>query len=83
MSRNIEREFPRVQEKLEILAGERGRPEDAAVRLRQLNGVIQAIPQEPSSAQVSAPPTMDEHNALQADVNKLFAAFNALRALLR
>lgn len=83
MSRNIEREFPRVQEKLEILAGERGRPDDAAVRLRQLRGVIQNLPQVPNSVQVSAAPTMQEHNALQADVQKLFDVFNALRALLR
>lgn len=83
MSRNIEREFPRVHEKLEILAGERGRPEDAAIRLRQLRSAIQNLPQVPESGEVSAAPTMQEYNTLQADVKKLFDAFNALRALLR
>lgn len=82
MSRNIEREFARVQEKLEILTGERGRPEDAAVRLRQLRGIIQYLPQEPSSRKVDAAPTMEEYNALQGDIKKLFQAFNAMRSLI-
>lgn len=83
MNRNIEREFARVQEKLEILTGERGRPEDAAVRFRQLRGLVQDLPQMPASQQVGAAPTMEEHNALQADVKKLYQAFNELRSLLR
>ena len=68
-----ERDFARLKEGLEVLRGERGadrRPQSAIRRgeLWPLAGY------QMQSVQVTAAPTMAEHNALQADVRAIFDA---------
>lgn len=72
-----------LKQKVEVLNGDRGNREDAAARIKHLRALIQQVPSAPSSRTVTTAPTMDEHNALVADVEKLFAALNAMRVLLR
>ena len=73
-----------LKQKVETLYGERGNPEDAAARLRHVRALVNGLPVEPSSrAAAGAAPTKAEYDALVEDVQKLFAAFSGLRALLR
>lgn len=61
---------PRDKEKLDVLVGERGDPNQAAVRLGAVKALVGAINIEPSGNDA-------------ADIKALFAAFNALRIALR
>lgn len=68
----------RSQVKLDELAGDRGRGnnhEMAAIRKKDLAGIpLDAM----RSIQISAAPTMDEYNALQADVAGIHKALSTL-----
>ena len=88
VSRQIERQMrqvlgdpARLREKVEVLTGERGKGKAATVE--QIRALLDGVPSMPASREVAAAPTPEEHNALVQDVAKLYAAMNALRALLR
>lgn len=78
----VQQHFQRVHEQVDILFGIRGRPEDAAVRLRAFKAMLEIVPARPSSTPASAAPTMAEYNALQQDVATLFEAIGSLRLAL-
>lgn len=88
VSRQIERQMrqtlgdpARLREKVEVLVGERGKGKAATVD--QLRALLDAVPAQPTSREVAAAPTRAQHNALVHDVATLYAAINAMRALLR
>lgn len=86
-------EFRRMAEKVDVLTGERGSGAQAAVRIEQFNALREQIAKiyaggkaarlsDLTSAQVAAPPTANDFNALQADVAGLHAALKALLSSL-
>lgn len=58
------------KEKLEVLNGDRGNKQDAAVRLKHIQALLSAVPNDPTGD-------------VAADVRLIFAALNAMRAALR
>lgn len=72
-----------IKLKVEVLNGERGRPGDAAVRMKHLDALLQNIPARPSARAAAGSPTKDEYDALREDVDRLYTAINSMRALLR
>lgn len=58
------------KEKLEVLNGDRGDKQNAAVRLKHVTALLNGIKSEPSGDAA-------------ADIRELYAAFNAMRAVLR
>lgn len=74
---------PIEREKLDVLNGDRGDKSRAAVRQAALRALVNGAPVDLTSKQVSAAPTMAEYNALQADVQALYSALNALRIALQ
>lgn len=67
----LQKDFERIREKVEKLTGERG---DAAKSLSAIRrSELRAMPVLQSQP-VTAAPTADDFNALQADVAALFAA---------
>lgn len=73
----------RTKEKVEVLAGERGDRREAAARLKHLQALVGSVPAAPTAVPLSGAPTAAQYNALLEDVQRLHAAFNALRVLLR
>lgn len=61
---------PSEKEKLEVLNGDRGDKQSAAVRLKHVQALLGALPVEPTG-----------DNA--ADIRALYAALNAMRTVLR
>lgn len=61
---------PTEKEKLEVLSGDRGNKEDAAARLKHVRALVNNLDSQPSG------------NVAQ-DIQAIYAAFNALRVLLR
>ncbi len=61
---------PQEKEKLEVLNGDRGNKQDAAVRLKHIQALLSGINAEPSGD-------------VAADVRAIYAALNAMRTLLR
>ena len=61
---------PQEKEKLEVLNGDRGNKLDAAVRMRHVQALLNGLSTEPSGDTA-------------ADVRAIFAALNAMRAVLR
>ncbi len=77
-------EFKRIQEQVQVLVGERGNPSEAAARIGALRALVAAVPAQPTvRTAAGAQPTADEFNALVADLQRLFDAVNAMRALLQ
>lgn len=75
-----ESEFQRLKEVVENLAGQRGAKFKPLSAVRR--GELATLAARPLlSAQATAAPTMDQYNALQADVAALFAALAALSKL--
>lgn len=58
------------KEKLEVLNGDRGNKQDAAVRLKHVQALLNGLPAEPTGD-------------LATDVRSIFVALNAMRAALR
>lgn len=88
VSRQVDRQLrqvfgdpARLREKVEVLTGERGKGKAATIE--QLRAMLASVPAMPTSREVAAAPTREEHNALVQDVAKLYAAINALRVLLQ
>lgn len=61
---------PSEREKLEVLNGDRGNRQEAALRLKHAQALLGALPAEPSGDTAS-------------DIRALYAAINALRIVLR
>jgi hypothetical protein len=61
---------PQEKEKLEVLNGDRGDKQNAAVRLKHVQALLGALPVEPSGDAA-------------ADIRAIYAALNAMRAVLR
>lgn len=61
---------PSEREKLEVLNGDRGTKQDAALRIKHAQALLQGLPVEPTG------------NAAN-DIRALYAAINALRVVLR
>lgn len=74
---------PNEREKLEVLNGDRGDKSRAAMRLAAARALVESLPVDPAAKPAAAAPTMAEYNALLADVQKVYAAINALRIALR
>lgn len=72
-----------IKLKVEVLNGERGRPGDAAVRMKYLDALLQNLPTRPTARPAAGAPTKEEYDALREDVDRLYAAINSMRALLR
>lgn len=58
------------KEKLEVLNGDRGDKQSAAVRLKHVQALLSSVPVEPTGDAA-------------ADIRAIYAAFNAMRAVLR
>lgn len=58
------------KEKLEVLNGDRGNKENAAVRLKHVQALLNAVPSDPTGD-------------MAADVRAIYSALNAMRAALR
>lgn len=58
------------KEKLEVLNGDRGDKSNAAVRLKHIQALLNGIDTEPSGD-------------VAADIRAIYAALNAMRAVLR
>lgn len=76
-----EKDLQRIREKVEILTAERGNSSRSlsAVRRGELAPLAQL---GMTSAQVTAAPTMAQHNALQKDVANLFEALTRISNIL-
>lgn len=61
---------PNEREKLEVLNGDRGNRQEAALRLKHAQALLQVLPAEPTGNTA-------------ADIRALYAALNTLRSLLR
>lgn len=61
---------PRDKEKLDVLVGERGDPNQAAVRVTALRQLVDSVPVDPTGVTAT-------------DIKALYAAINALRIALR
>lgn len=72
-----------IRQKIEVLNGDRGDPNEAAARVKHIRALLSTIPAEPKAVTVSAAPTAAEHNALLEDIRMLYAGINALRTVLR
>lgn len=75
----IQQEFESLKEKTELLDGSRNTKTKgrAAVRFNDL-AILAKFPTSMTSKQVTAAPTKDDFNALQADVKRLFDIFAAI-----
>lgn len=58
------------KEKLEVLTGERGDKNESAARIKHLKALVDSVTTEPTGDAA-------------ADIRALYAAFNAMRVLLR
>jgi hypothetical protein len=77
MDTRAARELNRMRETLELLSGERGGGTKPMSALRR--GELQPLASlSMQSAQITAAPTMDDYNALQADVAAIFTALSVL-----
>lgn len=66
----LQREFANLREKLQVLLGERGKSKDGvAVRHGDL-AALRGIPKL-ESRPLTGPPTADDYNALQRDVERI------------
>lgn len=77
MATQAERDAQRIKDQVQVLVGERGdakRPLSAVRRGELLTLAGRAL----LSSQVTAAPTMEQHNALQADVKALFDLIDRL-----
>lgn len=74
------RDFGIVKEKVEILTGERGKIEDAAIR----RGSMKALSQMPAmkAAKVTSAPTAEQYNALLSDVQSIHQSLSVIADLL-
>lgn len=73
----LDRDFKRIKEQVETLTGERGPQNKPGAAV--LRGDLAAFAKRPIvSSQVTATPTLDQFNALQADMAALYAAVLAL-----
>jgi hypothetical protein len=71
------------RELLYTLAGKRIKERgQAAVRIDDLNGILQ-LPPKPQVKAVSAPPTAAEYNLLKRDVEKLYEQLALVAAVLQ
>lgn len=73
---------PIEKEKLMVLAGERGREEDHALRKGAVLALVNAMDAAPTARPVDAAPTREQYNALVEDMNAMYGAINALRIAL-
>lgn len=73
------RDFALLKEKVEILTGERGRAEDAAVRRGNLKLLGQSAMK---SEKVATAPTAEQFNALVDDVHSIDQQLSAIAELL-
>ena len=75
----VQQEFESLKEKTELLDGSRNTKTQAraAVRFSDLS-ILSKFPTSPTSTQVTAAPTMDDFNALQADVKRIWDALAAI-----
>lgn len=67
---------------LQILAGQRGDIGESAARIKHLQALVAQIPREPKSRKLDAAPTAEQYNDLIADLQLVYAGFNALRIVL-
>ena len=69
----LHRDFARIKEKVEKFTGERGEATKplSAIRRTELRALASIKPQ---ASRITAAPTMDDYNALQADVANILAA---------
>lgn len=58
------------KEKLEVLNGDRGDKSNSAVRLKHIQALLGSVPTEPTGN-------------MAADIRAIYAALNAMRAVLR
>jgi len=75
--KQLEREFSRMKEKVELLAAERGDATKSQSAIRR-GELVTLAALGIKSGQVSASPTMSEHNALQADVQAIVTALTLI-----
>lgn len=61
---------PQEKEKLEVLNGDRGDKQNSAVRLKHIQALLSTVPAEPTGDAA-------------ADIRAIYAALNAMRAVLR
>lgn len=71
------------QQRLDTLNGDRGDPNDYAVRMRLINTLLDGVGPQVTARKLTAAPTMADFNALLADVQKLYDAINTIRTLVR
>ena len=71
--KQLEREFARMREKIELLAAERGDATRSQSAIRR-GELVPLASIGIKSSQVSAAPTMAQHNALQDDVQAIVTA---------
>jgi hypothetical protein len=75
MTTQAERDAQKIREQVMVMTGERGDKRLSVLR----RGELLALVNRPLlSSQVTAAPTMEQHNALQADVKALFDALDVL-----
>lgn len=81
IDRETQRQFERLREQVELIVGERGSADKArtAVRRGELRPLASLTMK---SSQISAAPTQDDFNRLQADVAAIYAAFVLISNLL-
>lgn len=75
--KQLEREFARMKEKVELLAAERGDATRSQSAIRR-GELVPLASIGIRSGQVSTTPTMADHNALQADVQSIAIALTLI-----
>jgi hypothetical protein len=81
MDRETQRQFDRLREQVEIMVGERGSADKAKTAVRR--GELRPLASlKLKSSQISAAPTQDDYNRLQADVEAVYGAFVLISNLL-
>jgi hypothetical protein len=79
--KDAQRQFERIREQIELLTGERGGLDRAKTAVRR--GELRTLASlKMQSGQVSAAPTQDDFNRLQADVAAIYAAFVQISNIL-
>ena len=81
MSTEAQRQFERIREQVQLMTGERGGADKSKTAVRR--GELRALASlKMQSGQVSAAPTKDDFNRLQADVAAIMAAFVQISNIL-
>ena len=72
----------KLREQIEVLSGDRGDGDKAAMRAGAMRELLRLIPSEPKSRAGNSAPGVDDFSKLVEDVHAIYGALTAVRFLL-